>query len=139
VTRHAPVHVALVLPCLLATAACRTLPGAPCPSGQQAAVQELVYFGADKPGGQVTAADWAGFLATEVTPRFPAGLTSWQASGQWRSASGALVQEPSYVLSLVHPPQATSDAAVAALVAAYKRRFSQEAVLRVRSTACMAL
>lgn len=119
--------------------ACATLCATPCAAGQVPAVQELVYFGTDKPQGQVTAQDWADFLATTVTPRFPDGLSSWPARGQWRSQSGELVHEPSYVLSLVHPADAASEAAVAAIVDVYKQRFEQEAVLRVRSAACTTL
>ena len=127
----------LALPAGLA--ACGTPPVPMCPGGQQAAVQELVYFGTDKPAGRVTPEDWAQFLAETVTPRFPEGLTAWQATGQWRSASGAIVHEPSYVLSLVHPVSAPAETAVQELIASYKARFRQEAVLRVRSPACMSL
>jgi hypothetical protein len=115
------------------------VPPASCLPGQEPAVQELLYFGADKPSGQVTAEEWADFLATMVTPHFPAGLTTWQASGQWRSGSSELVREPAYVLSVVHPPNAASESAIGGIVAAYKRRFQQEAVLRLRSDVCMSL
>ena len=128
-----------VLTFLGAFAACGSMPSPGCPSGQEAAVQELLYFGTDKPSGRVTAEEWAQFLGETVTPRFPAGLTAWQASGQWRSASGAVIQEPSYVLSLVHPESAAAEKAVRELVASYKSRFQQEAVLRVKANACMSL
>jgi hypothetical protein len=132
--------LALAAVVLSATAAsCSTLRPASCVGGQQAAVQEFVYFGADKPAGEVSSTDWADFLATTVTPRFPAGLTAWQASGQWRSDTGELVHEPSHVLSLVHPADAASETAVGEIVAEYKNRFEQEAVLRVRSPACISL
>jgi Protein of unknown function (DUF3574) len=117
--------------------ACATTPEPSCPQGQRAAVQELVYFGTDTPTGRVTPDEWTRFLRDTVTPKFPDGLTAWQASGQWRSASGAIVQEPSYVLSLVHPPGSTSEQAIAELIAAYKAQFRQEAVLRVTAHACI--
>jgi hypothetical protein len=130
--------IAVIL--LLATvASCSSLHPPPCQPGQQPAVQELVYFGAQTPSGPVAPADWADFLAMTVTPRFPEGLTTWQASGQWRSGSGELVREPSHVLSVVHPANAASEAAIGDIVEAYKRRFRQEAVLRVRSGACISL
>jgi hypothetical protein len=132
-------RTALVALLLAACTACSTLPSAACRPGQQAAVQELVYFGTRTPTGGVSREDWADFLATAVTPRFPAGLTTWEVSGQWRSDNGGLVHEPSYVLSLVHPPDARSEAALGEVVDAYKQRFAQEAVLRVRSPACMSL
>jgi hypothetical protein len=124
------------LACLSVFAACTTVPASRCAVGQQAAIQDLVYFGTDKPSGRVTPEEWAQFLGEIVTPRFPDGFSVWQASGQWRSASGTIVQEPSFVLSLVHPPGVAVDRAIAELVATYKARFHQEAVLRVRSDAC---
>jgi hypothetical protein len=130
--------IAVIL--LFATlASCSSMSPRSCLAGQEAAVQELLYFGADKPSGRVTPEDWSGFLAETVTPRFPQGLTAWQASGQWRSASGGIVREPSHVLSLVHPANAASESAIREIVDAYKSRFQQEAVLRVRSDVCMAL
>jgi hypothetical protein len=130
----------IALTFILATlAACSTASTVPCGSGQQSSVQELLYFGREKPGGQVSAEEWAEFLNDTVTPRFPAGLSSWQASGQWQSASGALVREPSYVLSVVRPDDTKTETAVREIVTAYKSRFEQEAVLRVTSHACISL
>ena len=128
-----------VLSFLVALSACGSMSLPACQSGQNAAVQELLYFGTDKPAGRVTPEDWAQFLSETVTPRFPAGLTAWQAAGQWRSASGTVVREPSYVLSLVHPPSTAAETAVAELIASYKARFQQEAVLRVVAHACISL
>lgn len=128
----------LLLPAAL-TACGAMAPRLVCPPGQQAAVQELLYFGTDKPSGRVTPQEWAQFLRETVTPKFPEGFTAWPASGQWRSADGTVVHEPSYVLSLVHPPGAAANQAIQDLAATYKTRFQQEAVLRVTSSACMSL
>jgi hypothetical protein len=49
------------------------------------------------------------------------------------------VREATYVLHLLHGSDAQSEASVAAIVAAYKAQFQQEAVLRVRASACMSL
>ena len=108
-----------------------------CHDGEQAAVIDSLYFGTAKADGEVTAGEWQRFLAEEITPRFPEGLTSWAAAGQWRDGSGRLWKEGSYVLSLVHPPSERSETAIREIVAIYKSRFQQEAVLRVRSPACM--
>lgn len=134
-----PLRIIAALPVLAALTACSTMPSTRCAAGQDAAVQELLYFGTEKPGGHVGAEEWARFLAEVVTPRFPDGLTAWQASGQWRSESGALVHEPSYVVSLVHPRDAATERAVRDIVEAYKTTFEQEAVLRVATSACMSL
>ena len=120
-------------------AACASIHPASCKSGEELAVQELLYFGTHKPSGRVTPEDWAQFLRETVTPRFPQGLTAWEASGQWRSTTGAVIQQPSYVLSLVHPDSAATEKAIQELVASYKARYQQEAVLRVKSYACTSL
>lgn len=115
-----------------------TLVAAPkCARGQQPMRSELLYFGSAMPQGTVSADDWRGFVDQEVTPRFPDGLTAWQASGQWKPARGAAVREASWVISVVHWPDAKSETAIAAIADAYKTRFHQESVLRVSTEACV--
>ena len=118
---------------------CETMNGLSCGGGGQRAVQESVYFGTDTPSGSVTSEAWAQFLSETVTPRFPHGLSAWQASGQWRSPSGQIIYEPSYVLSLIHPNNTSQDKAVHEIIASYKTRFRQEAVLRVTTPVCASL
>ncbi|MBK6294872.1 MAG: DUF3574 domain-containing protein [Rhodoferax sp.] len=89
-----------------------------------------------RPGGVVTAAQWSDFLGT-VDPKISEGLSVWPTSGQWRSATGAITREASRVLNLVHPETEAADSAVRAIVTAYKSQFQQEAVLRVRGSACV--
>lgn len=108
-----------------------------CEVGDTALVRDVVYFGRNRPdGGVVSDAEWQGFLDEVVTPRFPAGLTVVAAAGQWRGASGAVERERAEVLTLLHDGSAASRAAVGELVAEYKRRFRQEAVLRERVRTC---
>lgn len=129
---------ALALLCAAFTG-CSTVRPQLCLPGQRAAIQELIYFGAEKPSGRVTPEDWSQFLGETVTPRFPLGFTTWQASGQWRSESGNIVREPSYVLSVVHPAGSSHEISIREVVDAYKVKHRQEAVLQVRSNVCMAL
>jgi hypothetical protein len=126
----------LFVPGVALLTACTVLDQRSCPSGQQMMTAEYLYFGTAKPDGQVSADDWRTFLDEVVTPRFPQGLSVWQASGQWKSAAGPIVREPSYVLNIVHESGETTDAAIIGIMSAYKSRFRQEAVLRVRSSAC---
>jgi hypothetical protein len=120
-----------------ALAACAALEPA-CGPGEAAAVSDVLHFGTARPGGgEVSAVEWDEFLRDVVTPRFPEGLTVWRASGQWRSQRGTIVREPSYVLAIVHPRNARTDAAIAAIVREYKARFAQDAVLRVESGSCI--
>jgi hypothetical protein len=120
----------------LALAACAALPPQACTAGEAPAVRDSLYFGTAMPDGTVTPQAWTEFLGSTVTPRFPQGLTAWQASGQWRSSGGAIVREATHVLDLVHPDDDASERAVREIVAAYKTRFRQEAVLRIKTPAC---
>ena len=113
------------------------VPARTCARGQQPMRSELLYFGAAMPRGVVSADDWRGFIDEVVTPRFPDGLTAWPASGQWKAAKGAPVREASWVVSIVHWPDAKSEAAITDIVDAYKKRFQQDSVLRVSSEACV--
>jgi hypothetical protein len=102
-------------------------------------VSETLYLGTAQPGGVVDTAEWTQFLQQSVTPRFPEGLTVWQASGQWRGADGRIVEEPSHVLNLIHTGDEESEQKVEAIASEYKSRFEQEAVLRTRGVVCASL
>jgi hypothetical protein len=123
-------RVVVALPLLTISLACAPAvhSGAPEP-----VLVERLYFGRHSADTLiVTDSAWAVFVTEVVTPRFPAGLTVWPATGQWRDAHGRIQREPSFVLELVLPARTHDhDAAIAAIVAEYKRRFRQEAVLRV--------
>lgn len=122
----------------LALAACAAPPGPACPPGAQAMTQDTLYMGLLKPkGGAVSEDDWTRFMDDTVTPRFPQGLTVLRADGQWRGKDGVIVKEPSRVLMLLHEGDARSQQAVAEIASTYQARFEQEAVLRVRSPACV--
>jgi hypothetical protein len=123
---------------LLTLGACAQNPPLVCAANERAAEVDTLYFGTARPGGAVTAAEWADFIKGDVTPRFPQGLTFWEASGQWRNEAGMISQEASRVLQLVHPASAADDEALHAIMRDYKTRFQQEAVLRVRTPGCMA-
>ena len=120
----------LTLAALLATGACAPAIQS---SGLQPVVTERLYFGrnvAQTLG--VTDSAWAVFVADVVSARLPNGFTFWSAEGEWRGADGRATREPSYVLEVVHPTRSsTTEAAIVAIIAEYKRRFQQESVLRV--------
>ena len=127
----------LTLVFALSLGGCTTLRALDCKAGEQLATQDSLYFGTGKPNGVVTTEEWTDFLRTEVTPRFPHGLTVHEASGQWLGADGVIVREATHVLQLVHPDDAPSDKKVAGIITSYKMKFQQEAVLRVRTGTCV--
>jgi hypothetical protein len=112
-------------------------PVAMCALGDTALVRDIVYFGRNRPsGGSVSDTEWQGFLNEVVTPRFPAGLTVVQATGQWKGQSGVVEQERSEIVTLLHAGDEGARRSVAEIAAEYKRRFQQEAVLRERTSTC---
>ena len=81
---------------------------------------------------------WARFVAREITPRFPDGLTVTDASGQWRDrADGTIVHEPSKRVEIVLPGTADDDSRLDAIVTAYKRNFHQQSVAVIVRPACV--
>jgi hypothetical protein len=92
-------------------------------------------------GGElgVTEELWSDFVASEITPRFPRGLTVDDAIGQWRDTeTGKVVKEPSKELQVIVPADAEKDIKekIDAIVAAYKTRFRQQALGIVMRPAC---
>lgn len=82
---------------------------------------------------------WARFVAEEMTPRFPDGLTITDATGQWRDrANGRIVREPSKRVEIVLPGNADDEERLHAIVAAYKRQFRQQSVGVIVQSACVA-
>lgn len=115
-----------------------TAPAAVCRVGDTPLERDELYFGRNRKGAtEVSEEEWRGFLGRIVTPRFPAGFTVWEARGQWRGADGTIEEEKSKVLAVFHPPDEPSRSAVDTVVAAYRTEFSQEAVLRSRTPACV--
>ncbi|MGH7588525.1 MAG: DUF3574 domain-containing protein [Gemmatimonadota bacterium] len=124
---------------LLALAACAGSRDGAVPSTEPAVrtmVADRLVFGRAIPdGGSVSEEDWRAFLEDVVTPRFPEGLTVWRAEGQWTDPRGVLVEEPVLVIEIVHPASAEADSAMASIAEEYRRRFRQDAVLRVTTDA----
>ena len=87
-------------------------------------------FGLTEPGGRaITASEWSDFLAREVTPRFPAGLSVVEAQGQWQDEPGGPVtHEPARLVWILTPKTATLAPALAAIRASYRKRFNQQSV-----------
>lgn len=109
----------------------------PCPEGTERYAEYSLFFGRGKGGAQTVSDDaWARFLARDVTPRFPDGLTVIDGAGQWRNAAGRIERERSKLLVVVAPPGASPLRRSGEIVEAYKRSFGQESVLRVVRTVC---
>lgn len=108
-----------------------------CTAPLKPAVEVDLYFGrAISGGGEVSDADWASFLAAEVTPRFPDGLSVVDMAGQWRGPSGEISRERSKMLAVIVFDAPAHGPRVQAIVDAYLKRFRQQAVLRTERAVC---
>ena len=126
-------RVTLLIAVALLSACATSSPESPCHAGEQQAVVDSLYFGS----GDVKPEQWQDFLATVITPRFPAGLTSWAAAGQWRNDAGVIEKESSYILQLVHADSPQAETGIQEVLSMYKSRFHQRAVLRTRTRTCI--
>jgi len=111
---------------------------AACGTSASPQVRTTLYFGLARPKGSVSELEWQLFLKDEVTPRFPNGLTVWEAEGQWRGQDGGIGHERSKVLLLVHPDTADARAALQTVIARYRKSFDQESVLWETARVCTA-
>jgi hypothetical protein len=88
--------------------------------------------------GKASDARWRQFLAREVTPRFPDGLTLYETTGQWRDpARNLIVREKSRVLRIIIAADEPANDKIAALAEAYKKQFAQKSVGIVARPACV--
>lgn len=93
-----------------------------------------LYFGTDrKTGPDVSEAQFDRFVDAVVTPRFPDGLTQFEADGQFQSSTGP-IEERSFVIVLLYPLDDTSaNREIEEIRTIYKKTFGQESVLRADS------
>ena len=107
-----------------------------CGVSSAAQLRTTLYFGLARPKGAVTELEWQLFLRDEVTTRCPAGLTVWEAEGQWLTPAGNLDHEQSKVLLLVHPDTAAARQSVLTVIETYRKTFEQQSVLWESARVC---
>lgn len=118
--------------------ACTVLPQA-CVLPAESMVTAELLFGR-KIGDRIGVSDaaFATFLAREITPRFPDGLTVVDARGQWRdSERGGIVSEPSKLVLLTFRDDSAKRENLIAIADAYKRQFRQQSVLTSLRASCV--
>ena len=104
----------------------------PCPASLHAVRTAQLFFGEPASGE----AGWKSFVDEEMTPRFPDGLSVFDAYGQWRRPDGPISREASKMVLIVLPGRADDQARLDALIDAYKSRFHQLSVLLVEHREC---
>lgn len=105
-----------------------------CTGNQKSWVVAELLFGLEHVNGR----SWGRFLASEITPRFPDGLTVYDARGQWRApGSAAISHQRSKVVMIAMPPAADNDTRLQQVIDAYKTRFRQQSVGLIVHPACV--
>ncbi len=106
-----------------------------CPAPQKPMLDIELMLGR----GHAGEARWRAFLAREVTPRFPEGLTVYETTGQWRDPrTGAIGRERSRVLRIIVGQGDAAADKIAAVAQAYKKQFRQKSVGVVTREVCAA-
>jgi hypothetical protein len=126
--------------CVTTTPATATMPGdAAHPAHAQGWVDTRLYFGlgpADHPGQGISESAWRDFLDQEVTPRFPDGLSVFDAYGQWQGRQESSPERlHSKLLVIDYPDTPDNRSKIEAIRAAWKRRTGDQSVLRVTQPA----
>ena len=133
------VAVALLAACAFILSCSSEAQTNPCPQGSEPYTEYRLFFGrgdADNPR-VVSDAEWSGFLEDTITREFPDGLTVLDAYGQYTDYSaGVLIKEDTKVLIILVPRDDGSAPGIDRIVEEYKRRFSQQGVLRETKPTC---
>lgn len=142
----------LLLALLLSLAGCAGTPLSPTVAGASGAglqdgasrpaqapgwVRSELYFGVGSEGASsrpqaeaIGEERWRAFLDAEVTPRFPDGLTVFDAQGQWLfRGAGSPERLRTKVLVILHEDTPQRRADIEAIRAAWKRVTGHESVL----------
>jgi hypothetical protein len=115
-------------------AAAQARPVLQCTGAQKPWVVAELLFGRSRTGDKA----WARFLAREITPRFPDGLTVLDARGQWRApGNDTITRQRSTVVIIAMPPSADNDRHLQEIISAYKTRFDQQSVGLILRPACV--
>lgn len=110
---------------------------ATCAAPLKPALELNLYFGRDiEGGGEVSERQWAEFVASEVTPRFPDGLSVLNVAGQSRNSANQTLRERTKLLIVVVFDAPAHQPKIAAIVDAYNKRFSQINVFRTEKPTC---
>lgn len=109
-----------------------------CPAGGTAFARTELFFGLSRSvGADISEAEFAGFVDTKVTPRFPDGLTLVDGDGQFRGSDGEVIKEGSKLLILLHGGSNAESKKIEAVRTDYKTQFQQESVLRTDIVNCV--
>jgi Protein of unknown function (DUF3574) len=126
---------AILLPLALASSAGAQL--LDCRGGQRPTEVAQLLFGRNI-GNRIGVSEraWGRFLDREIVPRFPDGLTVFDATGRYRLAN-RVAREPSKIVEIALPGTPEEIVRLNEIVEAYKSRFRQQSVGLIVRPACV--
>jgi hypothetical protein len=125
---------AVLLGLFALTVATAAQPSLQCTGAQKPWMVAELLFGRSN----VSEFNWNRFLDAEITPRFPDGLTVYDARGQWRDPQTKKIsRERSKVVMIAMPPDAGNEARLQEIIEAYKTRFKQQSVGLILRPSCV--
>jgi hypothetical protein len=87
---------------------------------------------------EISETQWTHFVDTEITPRFPDGLTVYDATGQWRDkTSNKITRETTKIVLIVLSGRPEDLSRLNEIAEAYKRTFGQQSVGMIVRPACV--
>ena len=113
--------------------ACHTARSSPTASvvATQQYIRTELFFGLAKPDHtSVTSEEWEAFTQLYITPVFPDGFTTMEATGQWKNKEGAIIREGSKIVVALYPASSKRSEQIELIRATYKKLFQQESILR---------
>ncbi|MDJ0725856.1 MAG: DUF3574 domain-containing protein [Prochloraceae cyanobacterium] len=91
-------------------------------------IEVSLFFGRNLPGGgEVSDREFAAFLDKTITPRFPDGLTVFEAQGQFHN-SRDIIGERSKVVTLLIEDTVKNEIALNEIIKTYIQQFKQQSV-----------
>jgi hypothetical protein len=101
-------------------------------------VAELLFGRKMGAQGSISEGAWRRFVAREITPRFPDGLTILDTRGQWLdTATKRVVREQSNIVMIALPGNAEDHDRLNQIAEAYKKQFHQQSVGIIVRPACV--
>lgn len=115
---------------------CQTAPKPACPAGQTQFRTAQLFFTPRTPA-RLSETELRRFVAQEVTPRFPDGVTVVDGGGQWKGSENRMIRDAAKVVLIVLPSKGDPTAEVEAVRTAYRARFKQEPLVVLPPPACV--
>ena len=86
----------------------------------------------------VSESAWSRFVDREIVPRFPDGLTIFDATGRWQDrAANRIARERSKIVEIALPGTPDDMVRLNEIVEAYKSQFKQQSVGLIVRPACV--